>query len=242
MPDRFYAPVSFDASLIELSRDESQHLAGVLRKSPGDVVEVFDGQGNAAEAVVQSVGKRSASVRILWLHPTAPAASPRIELATAVPKGDRANWLIEKATELGAATWTPLRLTRSVVDPGDGKLDKLRQTVIAACKQSGRNQLMQINATRTWTDWLGEAARIRTVVIAHPAGTDANETLRRMAAASVNQHAIAIAIGPEGGFADVEIAAAVEAGAHVVNLGPNVLRIETAAVAALAWLRLSTGL
>lgn len=76
VPDRFYAPVSFAAPVIELSRDESQHLASVLRKSPGDAVVVFDGRGNAAEGVVETVGKRTASVRIVRQLPMSLAVSP----------------------------------------------------------------------------------------------------------------------------------------------------------------------
>jgi 16S rRNA (uracil1498-N3)-methyltransferase len=242
VPDRFCAPVSFAAPVIELSRDESQHLASVLRKSPGDAVVVFDGRGNAAEAVVESVGKRTSTVRIIRRLPTTLAVSPRIELATAVPKGDRAGWLIEKATELGADCWTPLRLTRSVVDPGDGKLDKLRQTVITACKQCGRNQLLEIGATQVWTEWLAAATRRGSVMIAHPSGSriTARQEPRPPDTDAASQPGIAIAIGPEGGFTDDEIDAAVDAGAVLVNLGPHILRIESAAIAALAWLRLST--
>lgn len=240
MPDRFYAPVSFDTPTVDLSRDESQHLAGVLRNSPGDVVEVFDGLGNAAEAVVELADRRASRVRILRRVPTPLAVSPFLELATAVPKGDRASWLIEKATELGADAWTPLLLTRSVVDPGEGKITKLRQTVITACKQSGRNQLMEINATQSWTDWLGVAARERTLIVAHPSGVSATETMRTLSSSGRKPDSLAIVVGPEGGFTDVEIAAAAEAGAHVVNLGPHILRIETAAIAALAWLRMLT--
>jgi len=237
--DRFYAPVPFDTATIELSRDESQHLAGVLRKSPGDVVEVFDGQGNAAEAVVETADKRASRLRILRRPPTPLAVSPDIELATAVPKGDRASWLIEKATELGADVWTPLLLTRSVVDPGEGKLAKLRQTVIAACKQCGRNRLMEINPTQSWSDWLSSAARRRTLVVAHPSGDSAAASLPKLSVSAGHPAAISLVIGPEGGFTDVEIAAAVEAGAHIVNLGPQILRLETAALSALAWLRLA---
>jgi 16S rRNA (uracil1498-N3)-methyltransferase len=238
--DRFYAPVSFDTATIELSRDESQHLAGVLRKSPGDVVEIFDGHGNSAEAVVATADKRAACLRIVRRLPSTLAVSQFIELATAVPKGDRASWLIEKATELGADAWTPLLLTRSVVDPGEGKLAKLRQTVIAACKQCGRNRLLEINSTQTWSDWLGAAARQRTLVVAHPSGASAAAVLPKLASPARTATSIALVIGPEGGFTDVEIAAAVEAGAHIVNLGPHILRLETAALAALAWLRLAS--
>jgi 16S rRNA (uracil1498-N3)-methyltransferase len=235
--DRFFAPVPFDAPVVELSRDESQHLSSVLRKSPGDVVEIFNGEGRAAEAVVETIGKRTATVRILRSLPTTLAVLRHIELATAVPKGDRAGWLVEKATELGANRWTPLRLTRSVVEPGEGKLAKLRQTIITACKQCGRNQLMEVGAVQSWTEWLSAATRHGSLFVAHPSGVSPAETRRKLSGQSQSE-SFAIAIGPEGGFTEIEIAAAAEAGAHIVNLGPHILRIETAAIAALAWLQL----
>lgn len=267
--DRFYAPGPYGASVIALSPDESQHLAGVLRKAPGDAVVIFDGCGNAADAVVESIGKRAAAVRIVQRLRGAVDPSPRIELASAVPKGDRARWLVEKSTELGAASWTPLHLTRSVVDPGTGKLDRLRQTVIAACKQCGRNDLLEIRAAREWKDWLAEATQRGIVLVTHPTGGPLSRLAgierERMVPAEppdydglVSEAArreprpaelrtgfpghIAIAIGPEGGFTDEEIDAALHAGALLVNLGPHILRIETAAIAALAWLRLMCAL
>lgn len=239
MADRFFAPVPFDTPIVELSRDESQHLASVLRKTPGDVVEIFNGEGRAAEAVVETIGKRSTTVRILRSLPASLAASRRIELATAVPKGDRTSWLIEKATELGANRWTPLRLTRSVVEPGEGKLGKLRQAVITACKQCGRNQLMEIGGAQSWTEWLSAATRRGVLFVAHPSGVSTVETSQKLATQNRSE-SYALAIGPEGGFTEIEIAAAAEAGAHIVNLGPHILRIETAAIAALAWLQLQT--
>ena len=202
MADRFYAPLSFEEPIVELSREESQHLATVLRKSPGDAVELFDGHGRSAQGMVEEVSRRRCTVRIVQQSTTALEPSPRIELATAVPKGDRARWLVEKATELGADRWTPLRLTRSVVDPGDGKLERLRQTVISACKQCGRDRLMDIEPAGNWSEWLTRATARGTVMIAHPSGRPAAEVLN----AIVDQNAagpdraapesIALAIGP----------------------------------------------
>lgn len=239
MPDRFFAPGSLDGPVIELSPDESRHMAGVLRKTPGETVVVFNGAGAAAEAVVEAVGKRACSVRIVQVLPTAPQRSPGIQIASAAPKGDRIRWLIEKATELGADRWTPLQLTRSVVDPGDGKLERLRQTVIAACKQCERNRLMEIAAATTWPEWLAEASAHGTVIVAHPTGVLTTEAAERLEVDLRRAGHAAIAIGPEGGFTEDELEAAVRAGALVVNLGPQILRIETAAIAALAWLRLA---
>lgn len=239
MTDRFYAPVSFDASVLELSPDESRHLAGVLRKSVGDPIVVFDGRGVSAEAVVETVGKRVCTVRIVQRLSSSSPPRPPIELASAVPKGDRARWLVEKATELGADRWTPLRVNRSVVEPRDSKLKRLRQTVIAACKQCGRNQLLQIDGTCDWSDWLALATARGPVFIAHPDGPPPSEVAGQSPSGRQCPDPLAIAIGPEGGFTPSEIDAALTAGAQLLGLGPQVLRIETAAIAALAALRLA---
>jgi 16S rRNA (uracil1498-N3)-methyltransferase len=239
MPDRFYAPVSLNEPLIELSREESQHLAAVLRKSPGERVVVFDGRGAAAEAIVETVGKRVSTLRVASPLTFADPPTPQIDLATAAPKGDRARWLIEKATELGADRWTPLELAHSVVDPGPGKLERLRQTVIAACKQCGRDRLLEIAPVQHWSAWLADAARRGPVLVAHPSGVPVSTALRELVSARPLESQIALAIGPEGGFTDGEIEQAMGAGAVIVSLGTHILRIETAAVAALAALRLT---
>ena len=150
-----------------------------------------------------------------------------LTIATAVPKGDRFDWLIEKATELGVSQLIPLTTSRSVVDPRTSKLDKLRQTVVAACKQSGRNHLMEIGSVTSWPDFIRQFVPDHTVLIAHPQG----ELLESIEPVLANQEkTLLVAIGPEGGFSDVEIQLALRAGAKAIQLGSKILRIETAAI------------
>lgn len=226
MPNRFYLADLSEAGSAILEDLEAHHLIHVLRASPGDIVELFNGAGLVASAQIVSLHKRDAKLQILGSHREEP--SPRqIIVATAVPKGDRFDWLIEKATELGVTRIIPLRTARSVVDPRESKLEKLRQTVIAACKQSGRNHLLELESTTTWSDFvtreLGQAA----CYIAHPGPTT------RSASASLwdGKSSILFAIGPEGGFTEEEVELAVGHGAKPISLGPRILRIETAALA-----------
>ena len=129
---------------------------------------------------------------------------------------------MEKATELGAARIVPLLCARSTVDPGGGKLDKLRATALAACKQCGRDRLPEIAEPVPFTEFLGAGGAM---TLFHVAGD-------RFAAPPPGPHAVLI--GPEGGFTEEEVTAAAAAGATVASLPTPILRTETAAIAAAA--------
>jgi len=226
MPDRLFAPQLAIDSSVELIGGEAHHLARVLRAKPGDEVELFDGRGRSAWGKIVELGKKSVTLRIEGRIAEEKPAAPVI-IGAAVPKGERLRWLVEKATELGVDRLVPLETARGVVHPRDGKLDKLQQTVIAACKQSGRNRLMEIDASTAWDDFIVRDFQGRCVLVAHPSG----EPLARMLTGESAQSPVVAAIGPEGGFTDAEIEAAIAAGAKLVSLGPRILRIETAVIA-----------
>jgi 16S rRNA (uracil1498-N3)-methyltransferase len=229
MLDRFHTPESLDAETVQLTGPEAHHLINVLRKQPGDRVELFEGSGFAATAEVVSLSRRSVELRILERSAVVETSQPQVTLATAIPKGDRFRWLVEKATELGIARLIPLQTTRSVVDPRHSKLDKMRQAVIAACKQCGRNRLMEIAVPVTLDELLNrtehsQSTESPTLLIAHPGGG----ALSDLPVAT----SVTVMIGPEGGFTDDEVRLAETHGAKTVSLGEHILRIETAALAA----------
>jgi 16S rRNA (uracil1498-N3)-methyltransferase len=174
-----------------------------------------------------------------------------LTIATAVPKGDRFGWLIEKATELGVARIVPIMTERSVVDPRDSKLDKMRQASITACKQCGRNHLMHIAAITSWKDFLQNIAQGSQFLIAHPYESTGVDALQASGGPKLTDSSnlesalnpstsdqiskkITIVIGPEGGFSDSEVQSALALGAIPIQLGNYILRIETAAIAAAA--------
>ncbi len=226
---RFYVPTSFDVPNVELTGQEAHHLIHVLRAQVGETVELFDGRGAQAAAEIVMLSKRTANLRIVESRSDTAECASSIVLGTAVPKGDRFRWLVEKATELGVARLVPLRTKRSVVDPGSGKLQRMRQTVIEACKQCGRSRLMQIDAPTDWPQVVAQEFPGRAVFVADPRGTLLTvEFLDRFSEAKSN---VVLAIGPEGGFSEDEISLATDAGAKLINLGPWLLRIETAAIA-----------
>ena len=226
MTHRFYCAELSEAGSVRLDETEAHHLIHVLRHETGDQVELFDGRGLAAVCQISAIRKRDVDLEILSSRRD-PLPAISLTLATGVPKGDRFEWLIEKATELGVSRVIPLTTSRSVVDPRSSKLDKLRQTVITACKQSGQNHLMQISAVTSWSDFLNNCAGAN-LLIAHPGG--AEQSLTDMSAAGPTCSIVA-AIGPEGGFSDEEVALAMAHGAKTIRLGSRILRIETAALA-----------
>lgn len=226
MPHRFFLPGLPESGAALLEGLEAHHLIHVLRARMGDVVELFDGAGLVALAEVIKLTKRDVSLQIQQTSRRM-AAPKRVVLATAVPKGDRFDWLIEKATELAVSLVIPLTTTRSVVDPRDSKLEKLRQTVISACKQSGRNFLMDLAPVTAWKDFVETRLSGGAAWIAHPGG----ESLPTGSALWAGHDSAVFAVGPEGGLTDDEVRLAEQHGAKRVSLGANILRIETAAIA-----------
>lgn len=233
MADRFYCPEAAQhaatGQAFPMVGDEGRHLTRVRRVEPGEAVEVFDGLGFATAAEVVEVGKDRALLRPVG--PPLPDREPAVDLtlATAVPKGERFDWLVEKATELGVTRLVPLLTERSTVDPRDAKIDRLRRTVVEASKQCGRNRLMVIDGPTPWADLLAGTGPDVVKLTAHPG--------RRKFAAWPGPRpggAAVVAVGPEGGFTEPEVEAALAAGWVPVSLGATLLRIETAGLAASA--------
>src|SRR5947209_6955773 len=136
-PRRFFVAGPLVTGFRRLEGTEAHHLVHVLRIGVGDTVVLFDGCGGEATATVTECA--AGVVELTVGEPQVQSDDgPEIILAAAVPKGDRFGWMIEKATELGVARFVPLITERSVVIPGDGKLDKMRRTIVEASKQCGR--------------------------------------------------------------------------------------------------------
>jgi 16S rRNA (uracil1498-N3)-methyltransferase len=149
-------------------------------------------------------------------------------LATAVPKGDRFDWLIEKATELGVERVIPIVTERSVVDPGTTKLERLRRAIIEASKQCGRNRLMVLSPPIPW-DQMAATATGTCKFLADRGGAPLAQFPAIDRGTSVT-----LAVGPEGGFTPAEQQVGAHHGWHAVNLGVHTLRIETAGLAGAA--------
>jgi 16S rRNA (uracil1498-N3)-methyltransferase len=236
MSERFFTETPLQAGgTVTLDEAEARHLVQVLRHVPGDEVIVFDGRGSEADCRIASSSKRGATLEVLSVRTTERDGPPRLTIATAVPKGDRFRWLVEKATELGVDRLVPLSTERSVVDPRETKLDRMRQAVVAACKQCRRNRLMDVSPTVTMAQFLAKPDAAAAMAVAHPGGRIAGEWLGSVP----SNRPVTVLIGPEGGLTEDEVARAINAGAQRIALGTHILRIETAviAVAAVTMLR-----
>ena len=225
MPRRFHIPPPWGETSVVLPAAEAHHLAHVLRMRPGDQTVIFDGAGGEALAEIVQLSPAAAELKILERRAAVTETLFPVTVASAVPKGDRFRSMVEKLTELGVQRLVPIITRRSVVDPREGKLDRLRQTIVEASKQCGRSRLMELDAPTNWTPFLANRSPEERFLIAHPSGEPWDPAKHRL------DRPVNVAIGPEGGFTDEEVAAACAAGGELVSLGPRILRIETAAVA-----------
>jgi 16S rRNA (uracil1498-N3)-methyltransferase len=229
--ERFFSPDRPIDGRIRLQGDEAHHLSRVRRLGPGDDVEVFDGEGYATRARIARVAREGVDLEVIGDPLPDRESGCRLTLATAVPKGDRFDWLVEKATELGVERLVPILTERSSVDPRATKIARLQRVIVEAAKQCGRNRLMVLSQPRPWSDWMRKASASGPRLLAHPCdGTGSHWPRLR------NGDAVTLAIGPEGGFSPDEVEAAGGAGWRIVSLGMTLLRIETAGLVGCATL------
>lgn len=231
---RFYCPnLPADAATpilsdvpVELEEEQARHARSVLRLKAGQEIMLFDGQGRTAQAVVLDPGKTfRVSVRLVR---TWPRPRLRLVLAVAPPKGGRLEDMVDQLSQLGVDHVDLLRTARSVVEPGAGKQRRLERAVIESAKQCGRPWLMTVGELRSLPDVLDEPADL--TLLAQPGAAAQADLSAKLAAGGVAR----ALVGPEGGFTDDESALALARGAVAWSLGPHILRIETAAVAAAA--------
>src|SRR5437764_1194287 len=171
MSNRYYINCPLAPGPIELEGPEAHHLSTVCRSNPGDRVCLFNGDGHEYPASLRSVGKRQVNLEILGKEVSSRELGHRLEIAAPLPKGDRGQFLIEKLTELGVTRFMPLRTRRSVVHPGEVRLDRLQRYVIEASKQCGRNVLMKVETLRDWTELCQDASLPARRWLAHPDAT-----------------------------------------------------------------------
>lgn len=232
MADRFFVDVPPPtAGEIVITGPDAHHMTAVRRFAAGDRVMLFCGDGNEYAAEVVGVGKKAVTLAVLGMDAVDREPPFPVVVASALPKGDRADYLIEKLVEVGATRFIPLSTSRAVVVPKEEKTGKFERAVIEASKQCGRNRLMAVDSPKPWAVLLGTAELPPARFILHTTDAVPVTAIHREELAG----GVAFAVGPEGGFAPEEVSAAVAAGWRPLSLGPRVLRVETAAVVAAAW-------
>ena len=226
---RFFIDAPLSLGQHDLPEAQAHYIGRVLRHSAGDAVQLFDGSGQEYLGELIEVGKKNVRVELRETFAGQAESPLRIHLGQGLSRGERMDWAIQKATELGAARITPIVSERCEVRLKDERADKRtahwRQIAISACEQCGRSVLPQIDAPLSLAEWLqGVEAELKLVL--HPV---AEPLLSHARPAS-----LAFLIGPEGGLSDGEVEQARGAGFHSARLGPRVLRTETAPVVALS--------
>lgn len=233
-------------SLLELARDSASHLAKVLRARVGDELTLFNGRGSEFAAVIETVRGSRVCVAV-GVSRLADRESPlQISLIQCVPRGDRMDFVVQKATELGVARIIPVLSQRSVVKldaaQAAAKLIHWQAVAISACEQCGRNRLPQIDTAQPLLNYLGAlpikpADALRLVLEPQETQPDCDAGSSMIPPVS----AVQFGIGPEGGFAPEELEALGLCGFTRIALGPRVLRTETAAIAGLVMLQTHFG-
>lgn len=225
-------PADLDRAEIDIEGDAYRHLFRARRVAAGERVRLADGAGRARWGEVTAVGRSAATVRV---GGEAPANVPavRVQLLVAVPKKERAVWLVEKATELGVAAVRLLETARTPREFGEGTLRRLERVAAAALEQSHGSRLPELSGTHPW----GE---VPALLVAAGEGT-ARWVLDTEGAEAAGRDlapgpagSAALLVGPEGGWTGDERADLAGWGCRAVSLGPTALRVETAALAAAA--------
>jgi len=233
MTNRYFVTPPINADIVTLAGPEAHHMIHVMRASPGAEVVLFDGGGAEFLAKVRQIDRSHVELVVLSRVEADRESPVAVTVGVTLPKGDRQKWLVEKAVELGVQRIIPLRTARSVAEPGEKVLKRLRQTVIAASKQCGRNRLLQIGEPVSWSDFVQSQDKAACRLLAHPRSAcpdgEADGRADRLPPEDLPDQ-IVLAVGPEGGFARGEVALATTSGWRMIDLGPRILRIETAAI------------
>jgi 16S rRNA (uracil1498-N3)-methyltransferase len=233
---RFFQEVlpTHAGEVVPLSSPEAHHAVGVLRLRAGAAVELFDGRGGTARGTIAAAQRNTVTVLVSELPPPQARRGPVVHLAFGEPKGKRLDWLLEKATELGAASLTPVRFQRSVAGQEamtEPRRERWLAHCIAAAKQSGLNFLPRIEGPMGLGEFLKR--HHQRLCILGDAGAPA-KTLQEAVALRRDGQELCLLVGPEGGLTEEEQAEALVAGFIAARLGSTTLRTETAAIALLA--------
>lgn len=223
---------------IELSPQAAQHVALVLRMKVSEPLILFNGrQEKDYHASIVSADRKHVKVEIISVENTHRESPLKIELAQAISKGDRMDFAIQKAVELGVSSIQPLFSERCVVKLDEKRLTKKQQQwqaiSVGACEQSGRCLVPEVKPAMQFSDYI---KKIEGQGLILAPGAEVS-----LSSVACSQQPLSLLIGPEGGFSETEIKQAASESIQALSLGPRILRTETAALTALAVLQANGG-
>ncbi len=236
---RFFVPGNI-ADTVSLIGEDAAHVARSLRMKPGESLTLCDGAGTDYLCVITSVAPDEIQLRVERSEPSRSEPDVAVTLFQGLPKGEKMEWIVQKAVELGAARIVPFLAARSISRP-DGaaaqkKAQRWQKIADEAAKQSQRGSLPRVDAPVSFEQAARDAFRCEQVLLLYEGGGKAlREFLPK------NPQSLAFFVGPEGGFDPDEVAALQSLGAGIVSLGSRILRTETAPLAALAAIMYATG-
>ena len=234
-PPRFFiAPSQVSGSRISISDEDVRHIAAVLRMKTGDSLLLCDGQGVEYQVAIAEISKSEIITEIVN-QSKREITAPRITLGQGLPKSDKMDWIVQKATELGVSNIVPIITERTIVKIKDEekRLSRWQKIAREAAMQSNRVDIPVIGRIVSFKDFLQTPnSELRTLKLLpwEEASAPIKDVLKKHAGVA---HIIVL-IGPEGGFSSGEASLAREKDFHAVSLGPNILRTETAAIAVLS--------
>ncbi len=233
---RVYTPdlLSVDATVV-LSAMPSAHLIKVLRLRAGAKAVLFNGDGSDYLCEILTAKPEAAQLQILSAQPAAPESPLKITLLQAICRGDKMDWVLEKATELGVSHVIPVQSERSEVQLDKERANKRREhwqrVIISACEQSGRAFVPQVEALQTLPQRLSGAISGTTKLILEPGGAPISSSMIPIVR---EMSSVVLAVGPEGGWSERDLTQLALGGFSAVAIGPRVLRTETAGIAAIS--------
>ncbi len=224
--------------VFQLTPEATNHILNVLRLKQQTPLTLFNGRGGEFSAIISQIEKRKVFARIDDFHNIERESSLQLHLAQSVSRGDKMDITIQKAIELGVQVITPIITEYCGIRLSDErwnkKLDHWRKIMIGACEQCGRNKIPQLNDVMEISDYFKQESAQTRLIFHHHATTSLSSLDKTLSS-------ICLLIGPEGGFTDDEVTEAVKHQFIEINLGPRILRTETAGIAAIASLQAKYG-
>jgi 16S rRNA (uracil1498-N3)-methyltransferase len=230
---RFYCPLPLAIGATVTLPESISHHVRVLRLALGEQLTLFNGEGGEYAATLDAIDKKQAQATLKAFSPRETELPYAVTLAQALPEGAKMDWVVEKAVELGVTAIQPLAaqrcVTRLSTERAAKKHEHWQGIVAAAAEQSGRNRLPHLAAPADFRQWIAQSCLHRRILFSPRAQQSLAEWARHHP-----PQAVALVIGPEGGFSEQEEQMALDQGVLTLSLGARVLRTETAGLAALA--------